>query len=162
MKHSDKKKSDQKIHTQFSVQNYFNTSILYTTDKHFYNPSVKIGFISFISSSDTKKFHHLLGYHATGINSSFNYFFKCFAFSNLIINMNNSTRIIFIEVIIKIKIHIKSTHFITRKYNITRNFIKVEYIFICVQISKKSLIVLLVTNESGKSFNAAGESSTTS
>ena len=57
----------------------FNTSILYTTDTHFYNSSVNIGSISFFSSSDTHQSHHLLGCHATGVNPSF-IFFKCLAF----------------------------------------------------------------------------------
>ena len=66
--------------------------------------------------------------------------FKCFAFLQL--NMprlksdkNSSIRIIFIKIIIKnniIKIYIKNTNFITRKYKITRIFIKIEYIFICL------------------------------
>ena len=78
------KKSDKKIHTQCYVPKCFNTSILYTIDAHFYNPSVKIGFASFFSSSDTQKFHHLLGSHTIGINSSFNSFLSALCFSNLI------------------------------------------------------------------------------
>ena len=53
---------------------------------------------------------------------------------------NNSIRIIFIKFIIKadiIKIYIKNTHFITRKYDITRIFIKIQYIVICIQSSIK-------------------------
>ena len=54
---------------------------------------------------------------------------------------NNSARITFIKIItIKanaIKIYIKNTHFITIKHYITRIFIKVWYILICIQISKK-------------------------
>ena len=41
-------------------------------------------FYFFFSSSDTKKIHHLLGCHASGINSSFNSFFSALRFSNLI------------------------------------------------------------------------------
>ena len=67
---------------QFSALKYSNTPILYTTDAHFYNPSVKIGSIPFFLSSDLQEFHHLLGRHATGINSSL-IFFKCFAFFKL-------------------------------------------------------------------------------
>ena len=44
----------------------------------FYNSSINIGSISFFSSSDMHHSHHLFGCHATGINSSFNSFFKCF------------------------------------------------------------------------------------
>ena len=54
--------------------------------------------------------------------------------------MNNSIKIIFIKIIIKIniiKIYVKNTLFITRTYDITRIFIKLEYIFICLQGSKK-------------------------
>ena len=63
------KKSEKKIHTQFFIQKCFNTPVLYTTNAHFYNPSVKIGSISFLSSSDRQNLHHLLGCHATGIGS---------------------------------------------------------------------------------------------
>ena len=57
--------------------------MLYTTNAHFCNLLVKIGFISFYSSPDTQKLHHLLGCHATGINSSF-IFLRALRFSNLI------------------------------------------------------------------------------
>ena len=53
LKHSDQKNLTKKIHTQFSVPKCINTPILYATDAHFYNPAVKIGSISFFSSSDT-------------------------------------------------------------------------------------------------------------
>ena len=53
---------------------YFNTPHLYTTDPSFYNSSINIVSLSFYSSSDTHQSHHLLGCHATGINSSFNSF----------------------------------------------------------------------------------------
>ena len=52
---------------------------------------------------------------------------------------DNSVKVVFIKIVIKInilKIYIKNTLFITRKCNITRIFIKLEYIFICVQSSK--------------------------
>ena len=81
-----------------------------------------------------QNFHYLLGCHAIGINSSL---FSALRFSNLICQAN-SVRIIFIKIIIKIniiKIYIKNPHFIARKY--IRIFIKVEYIFLCVQSSKK-------------------------
>ena len=107
---------------------FFNSPMLYTTDAHFYNSSLKIGSIYFFSSSDMYQSHHPLGYHATGINSSLIFFFKFFAFFKF--NMpsqksdkNSSIRINSIKVIIKIniiKIYIKNTYFITRKYYITR------------------------------------------
>ena len=50
------------------------------TKTHFYNFSINIGSISFFSSSDMHQFHHLSGYHATGINSLLNSFFKFFSF----------------------------------------------------------------------------------
>ena len=53
--------------------------MLYTTETHFYNSSVKIGSVSFFISSDMQKLHHLLGCHTIGINSAL-IFFKCFAF----------------------------------------------------------------------------------
>ena len=112
---------------------------------NFYNPSINIGSISFFSSSDTHQSHHLFGCHATGINSSIN-FFKCFTFFKFNMpkqksDMINSIRIISINIIIAkvnaIKIYIKNTNFIEIKYNITKIFIKIEYIFICIQSSKK-------------------------
>ena len=58
----------------------FNTTMSYTTDAHFYNPLVKVGSISFFSSSGTQKFHHLLEFHATGINFSVNPFLSALRF----------------------------------------------------------------------------------
>ena len=56
----------------------FNTSILYTTETHFYNSTIKIVSISFFSSSGRQKFHHLLGCHVIDINSSCVFFkFLC-------------------------------------------------------------------------------------
>ena len=55
-----------------------------TPDTHFYNPSVKIGFISFSSSSDTQEFHHFLGCHAIGTNSLLIFFLSALRFLNLI------------------------------------------------------------------------------
>ena len=46
----------------------------------YYNPSVKIGSISFFSSSDMQKSHHLLGYHTIGIMIGINYAFNFFNF----------------------------------------------------------------------------------
>ena len=145
----------------------FNTPKSYTADAHFYNPSVNTDSIYFFSSSDMQKFYHLLECHTIGIISSFIYF-NFFAFFKF--NMqskksdkNDSIQIIFIKIIIEInfiKIYIKNTHSITIKYNITRTFIKIEYIFICIQSSKRFLVILIVTNQSGISFNAARESST--
>ena len=49
----------------------------------FQNSSLSIESISFFSSSGTHQSHHLFGCHATGINSSFNFFkgFVLFKFS---------------------------------------------------------------------------------
>ena len=77
----------------------------------------------------------------------------------------NSTSIILIKVNIKIniiKIYINNTHIVTITYNITRIFVKIEYILNCIQSSKKILIILLVINQSGISFNVVRESSTLS
>ena len=121
-----------------SVQNMFLESkmfpILYTTNTHVYNSSVNIGPI-FFSSSDMHQSHHLLSCQATGIISSFN-IFKCFTFFKFNTrsqksDKNNTIRIIFIKIVIKInifKINFKNTHFNTIKYRITRIFIKVEYV----------------------------------
>ena len=74
--------------------------------------------------------------------------------------MNNSFKIIFIIIsIIKVKIieiYTKNTHlFITRKYGITRIFIRIEYILICIQSRKKFF------NQSETNFNAGRKSSKT-
>ena len=88
------------------------------------------------------KFHSLLD--AVGINSSL-IFFKCFAFFKFNVltqkfDKNISIGKIFIKIITNIniiKIFIKNTHLITRKYYINRIFIIIEHIFICIQSSVK-------------------------
>ena len=50
------------------------TPMLFTNDAHQNHYSVKSGSISFLSSSGIQKFHHLLGCHATGINSLLTFF----------------------------------------------------------------------------------------
>ena len=47
-------------------------------------------------------------------------------------------------------------------YDMTRIFIKVEYISSAYKAVKRFLIILLLTNQSGISFNVARESSTAS
>ena len=123
----------------------FNTPNLDTTKTHFSNTLINIGSISFFSSSDMRQSHYLWGCHVTGINSSLNSFFKFFVLSRF--NMpsqkcdkNNNLKIIFIKFIIKINIiniNIKNTHSSTIKYGITRTLIEVEYIFTCIQSSKR-------------------------
>ena len=54
---------------------------MYTANTHFYNSSINMGSVCFFSLSDTQQSHHLLGCHATRINSSSNFFLS---FSNLI------------------------------------------------------------------------------
>ena len=61
---------DLKMFQYLRRQKCFNNPKLYTTDTHFYNSSIKMGSISFFSSSDTRKFHHVLEFHAISINSS--------------------------------------------------------------------------------------------
>ena len=68
--------------------------MLYTTDAHFYNSSLKIGSIYFFSSSDMYQSHHPLGCHATGINSSLIFFSSSLHFSNLICQVKSLIRII--------------------------------------------------------------------
>ena len=115
-----------------------------TTNAHFYIPSVKLVLFLFSHLLTCKTY--TISYHAPLLALILHLtFLKYFAFYKF--NMpsqkydtNNNIRIIFIKILIKIniiKIYIKNTHFITRKYNITRIFIKVEYIFICLQSSKK-------------------------
>ena len=50
---------------------------------------MNIGSITFFSSSDTHQSHHLLGCHATGINSSLNSFLSALRLSNLICQDKN-------------------------------------------------------------------------
>ena len=64
------------IKSSFSVPKRFNA-----TDAHY---SVKIAFICFFSSSEIRKFYHLVGCHAIRINYSFNPFSSDLRFSNLI------------------------------------------------------------------------------
>ena len=109
----------------------------YNTDRHLQNPSVKIGSISFFSSFNTQKFHLLLILHL--------YFFKFFACFNLIcqakslliIIVSGSSSSKLLSRLIFFKIYVENTHFITIKYNIIRIFIKIGYIFMCIQSSKK-------------------------
>ena len=62
----------------------FNTPNLHTTNMHFYNSSINIGFISFFSSSDMRQSHHLSGCHAKDISSSLNSFLSSLRFLNLV------------------------------------------------------------------------------
>ena len=65
----------QDIHKYFwTISNLCVAKFFNTTDAHSNYFSVKIGSISYFSSSDIQKFHHLLGCHAISINSSFNSF----------------------------------------------------------------------------------------
>ena len=88
-----------------------------------------------------QKFHYLLRCYTIGINYSLMFFLSALRFSNLIRQAKGLIRIIriiFIEIVINIiKIYIKNIHLITRKSNITRIFIKLEYTFICIQSSVK-------------------------
>ena len=76
--------------------------------------------------------------------------------------MNDNFKIICIIInIIKvnnIKTYTKNTHFITRKYGITRNFDKIEHIIICMYRSKEFFNHPIVTNELGTNFNAGRKS----
>ena len=60
---------------RFQVTKYFNT---------FKFHKLKTVNSTFLSSSDMQKFHHLLGCHAIGINSSLISFLITLRFSNLI------------------------------------------------------------------------------
>ena len=63
----------------------------YIQPVHFFYNSLNIESISFFSH---QKSHHLLGYHATGINSSRIIFLSYLHFSNLICQAENLIRII--------------------------------------------------------------------
>ena len=88
---------DQKSQTRKFKHNFFSQNVSippYTTNAHFYNPSVKIGSISFFLSYDTQNFHHLLGWHANDIISSLIFFLSDLHFSNLICQAKSLRRII--------------------------------------------------------------------
>ena len=114
------------------VEKSLNTHILCTIEVHQKHYSVKIGSVSFFSSSDMRKFHQRLRCHTISINSSFDWFFTFFTFTmpSQTFEKNNSIRTIFFVIsIIKIniiKIYTKNTHFITARCDITRIFIKKE------------------------------------
>ena len=55
---------------------------------------IKIGSVSFFSSSDMHQFHHLSGCHATGINSSRNSILSYLRFLELICQAKSLVRII--------------------------------------------------------------------
>ena len=110
--------------------------ILLMHEKHY---SVTIGSICFFSSFEIKKipsFSSMPGYKRSFfilvISTCFT-FFK-FKIPSQKLDMNNNFKIICILInIIKvnnIKAYTKNTHFITRKYGITRNFDKIEYTII--------------------------------
>ena len=97
-----------------------------------------------------------MGCHATDINSLL-IFLSSFKFNmpSQRSDKNYSIRIIFIKIITEVnitKININNIYFITVKYNITRIFLKIEYIFICMQISKKLLIHLTCNEPVGNMF----------
>ena len=118
----------------------------YTTNTHFYNFLMNIGSISF-SSSDMHQSHHLSGCRATGINSSLNTFLSSFRFLNSRCQVKNliriilsgssssylSARLILLRSIVRIPIPLQSN------YSFTRIFIKIEYVVLCIQNSKKFL-----------------------
>ena len=92
----------------------FNTPMLYNTNAHFYNPSVRIGSISFFSSSNKQKFHHLLVCHSTGINSSFNLIFQTKSLIKIIVSGLSSSklllsRLISLTSILRIPISLQET-----------------------------------------------------
>ena len=122
----------------------------------------------FLPSSATQQSNHLDGCHATDINFCLT-FFHCFTLFKSITpslksNMNNSCRIIPIKInIIKvniINIYTKNTHFMTEKCDITRIFINKDYIILENNSWSSFLIILLITNQSGKNFDVGRKAST--
>ena len=75
----DLKYFDQRFRQKNSYTKCFNSSILYTTETHFYNSTIKNEAISFSASSETQKFHHLLGCHVLVLILHLS-FFKSFTF----------------------------------------------------------------------------------
>ena len=94
-------------HQTWKIMNYIKSSCII-----FFAKMTRCS-LSFFSSFDIQKFHHLLGCHTIAINSSF-IFFKCSEFFKFTTpspksEMNNSIRIILIKAIIIIKILLRST-----------------------------------------------------
>ena len=116
-------------------QNGLSTFILYSTDTLLWllNEDWFYFFFFFFSSSEGHQSKNLLGWQATGINSSPKSFLSSLQFSkcnmpNQKFDKNNSLIIILHKTIIKtniIKIYIQNIHSSTVKYSITRVFIKV-------------------------------------
>ena len=83
-------------------------------------------------------------------------------------DMNNSFRIIFIIIntirliLIRFTLYTKNTHFITRKYGVSKIFVNIEYIMIAYKAVTSFLFILLVTNQSGENFNTPRQPSTAS
>ena len=129
------------LRAYFFVTKCFNTSILHTLKAFLSKNWLYFFFLIFWYARIPPCFRipHCWHYFFT--------FLKCFAFfkfnmSSQKSDKNNSIRVIFMKIIIKIniiKIYINNTHLITRKFDITRIFIKEEYIFICVEITQKFL-----------------------
>ena len=99
------KNLEKKIYTQFSLPKCLNISILCTTDAHFYNPSVKISYVSFfhILSRKISTIFEDATLLALVIYLSL---FKCFTFFKFdmpsqISHKSNSIRIIFIIILLR-------------------------------------------------------------
>ena len=77
---------------------------------------------------------------------------------------NDSIRIIFIKISIKIniKIYTENTHFITTKCDISRIFTKIEYILICIQNSIKFFNHFTCNKPIRNKFQCCWKSSTAS
>ena len=95
---------------------------------------IKIVSITFFSSSGMQKFHHLFGCHTIGINSLLIFFQALYVhqvqYAKPKVSGSSSSklslRLILLGSLLKVPISLQ-------EYDIARIFIKVEYIFVCVQ-----------------------------
>ena len=128
----------------------------------YYFSSIKNGFISFFSSSETYQYHHPFRCHATGIIFLAYFFFTCLALFKSIMpsyesNMINSFWIILIKIIIIkvniIKVYIIKTYIISKKCD----NIRICTMKKCATIRKYRIIsclnILFVINKLRINFN---------
>ena len=154
------------LRTQFSTER-FNTSIFYTTSTHFYNSLINTGSISFFSSFDMHLSHHLLGCHPIDLNSSFNIFLSSLRFSKFIclaeslirimVSGSYSSKLLILILLISV---LRTLFSLQENMALPESSLK-QCIFPSAYKAVKSyLIILLVTNQLGISFNVAIKSST--
>ena len=118
------------------------------------------------------KFHHLFEYHAIDVNYTLIFILSDLHFSNLLCqsqksHINNSFRIIVITISTAkaniANIYIKNTHFpLQENTALPESPLKQSILSSTYKAVNMCLIILLVTNQSGRNFNAVRQSSITS